>query len=137
MDSYEDSQSHSRNKTHRSFSHLSLSLGVAASEKDPELRMGRRKVEIRRIEDKGSRQVTFSKRRSGLIKKARELSVLCDVEIALLVFSSRGRLYEFCSGDRYLMISFQSFRSFIFFCQLCHVLGSPCAFFLFPFMVCF
>ena len=49
-----------------------------------------------------SRQVTFSKRRSGLMKKARELSVLCDVEIALFVFSGRGMLYEFCSGDRYL-----------------------------------
>lgn len=63
--------------------------------------MGRRKLEIKRIEDKSSRQVTFSKRRNGLIKKARELSILCDVEVALLVFSSHGRLYEFCSGSRY------------------------------------
>ncbi|OMO88139.1 Transcription factor, MADS-box [Corchorus olitorius] len=63
--------------------------------------MGRRKVEMKRIEDKSSRQVTFSKRRSGLIKKARELSVLCDVEIALVIFSSRGRLYEFSSAERY------------------------------------
>ncbi|PKI42286.1 hypothetical protein CRG98_037337 [Punica granatum] len=62
--------------------------------------MGRKKLEMKRIEDKSSRQVTFSKRRSGLIKKARELSILCDVEVALLVFSSRGRLYEFCSGNR-------------------------------------
>lgn len=54
---------------------------------------------LKRIEDKSSRQVTFSKRRSGLIKKARELSVLCDVEIALCVFSSRGKLYEFSSGN--------------------------------------
>ncbi|OWM89776.1 MADS-box protein FLOWERING LOCUS C-like isoform X1 [Punica granatum] len=61
--------------------------------------MGRKKLEMKRIEDKSSRQVTFSKRRSGLIKKARELSILCDVEVALLVFSSRGRLYEFCSGN--------------------------------------
>ncbi|XP_022776351.1 agamous-like MADS-box protein AGL70 [Durio zibethinus] len=61
--------------------------------------MGRRKVEMKRIEDKSSRQVTFSKRRSGLIKKAHELSVLCDVEIALVIFSSRGRLYEFSSAD--------------------------------------
>ncbi|XP_007043954.2 PREDICTED: agamous-like MADS-box protein AGL27 isoform X1 [Theobroma cacao] len=61
--------------------------------------MGRRKVQMKRIEDKSSRQVTFSKRRSGLIKKARELSVLCDVEIALVIFSSRGRLYEFSSAD--------------------------------------
>lgn len=52
---------------------------------------------MKRIEDKSSRQVTFSKRRSGLIKKARELSVLCDVEVALIVFSRSGRLYEFCS----------------------------------------
>ncbi|KAK4779617.1 hypothetical protein SAY87_015723 [Trapa incisa] len=61
--------------------------------------MGRRKLEMKRIEDKSSRQVTFSKRRSGLIKKARELSILCDVEVALLVFSSHGRLFEFCSGN--------------------------------------
>ncbi|KAI6692205.1 hypothetical protein NL676_019915 [Syzygium grande] len=66
--------------------------------------MGRRKVEIRRIADKSSRQVTFSKRRGGLMKKARELSVLCDVDVALAVFSSRGKLYEFCSGDSFTNI---------------------------------
>lgn len=61
--------------------------------------MGRRKIEIKKIEDKSSRQVTFSKRRSGLIKKAKELSVLCDVDVALLIFSNGGRLYEFFSGS--------------------------------------
>ncbi|KAE8710266.1 Flowering locus C, putative isoform 2 [Hibiscus syriacus] len=66
--------------------------------------MGRRKLEIKRIEDKNSRQVTFSKRRSGLFKKARELSVLCDVEIALVIFSSRGRLYEFSGGKSLVKI---------------------------------
>ncbi|PWA76612.1 K-box region and MADS-box transcription factor family protein [Artemisia annua] len=60
--------------------------------------MGRRKLEMKRIEDKNSRQVTFSKRRTGLIKKARQLSVLCDVDIAVLVFSAHGKLYESCSG---------------------------------------
>ncbi|PWA67518.1 Transcription factor, MADS-box [Artemisia annua] len=60
--------------------------------------MGRRKLEMKRIEDKNSRQVTFSKRRTGLMKKARQLSVLCDVDIAVLVFSARGKLYESCSG---------------------------------------
>ncbi|XP_071709349.1 truncated transcription factor CAULIFLOWER D-like [Rutidosis leptorrhynchoides] len=59
--------------------------------------MGRRKLEIKRIEDKSSRQVTFSKRRSGLIKKARHFSVLCDVDIAVIVFSATGKLYDFCS----------------------------------------
>ncbi|XP_059445402.1 agamous-like MADS-box protein AGL27 [Corylus avellana] len=61
--------------------------------------MGRKKVVLKRIEDKSSRQVTFSKRRNGLMKKARELSILCDVQVALIVFSSRGKLYEFCSGN--------------------------------------
>ncbi|CAL1405077.1 unnamed protein product [Linum trigynum] len=56
-------------------------------------------VELRRIEDAASRQVTFSKRRSGLLKKARELSVLCDAEIAVIVFSQRGRLSEFSNHD--------------------------------------
>ncbi|KAL5541182.1 hypothetical protein UlMin_042655 [Ulmus minor] len=61
--------------------------------------MGRRKLQIKRIADRHNRQVTFSKRRSGLMKKAHELSVLCDVEIALVVFSGHGRQYEFCSGE--------------------------------------
>ncbi|NP_001290491.1 MADS-box transcription factor 6 [Elaeis guineensis] len=59
--------------------------------------MGRGRVELKRIENKINRQVTFSKRRSGLLKKAYELSVLCDAEIALIIFSSRGKLYEFGS----------------------------------------
>ncbi|KAL2337407.1 hypothetical protein Fmac_011853 [Flemingia macrophylla] len=57
--------------------------------------MGRGRVELKRIENKINRQVTFSKRRNGLLKKAYELSVLCDAEVALIIFSSRGKLYEF------------------------------------------
>ncbi|XP_045818938.1 agamous-like MADS-box protein MADS2 [Trifolium pratense] len=60
--------------------------------------MGRGKVELKRIENKINRQVTFAKRRNGLLKKAYELSVLCDAEVALIIFSNRGKLYEFCSG---------------------------------------
>ncbi|RWW23231.1 hypothetical protein BHE74_00038601 [Ensete ventricosum] len=59
--------------------------------------MGRGRVELKRIENKINRQVTFSKRRNGLLKKAYELSVLCDAEVALIIFSSRGKLYEFGS----------------------------------------
>ncbi|KAJ6700021.1 AGAMOUS-LIKE MADS-BOX PROTEIN AGL15 [Salix purpurea] len=59
--------------------------------------MGRGKIEIKRIENLNSRQVTFSKRRNGLLKKARELSVLCDAEVAVIIFSSTGKLYEFSS----------------------------------------
>lgn len=61
--------------------------------------MGRGRVELKRIENKINRQVTFAKRRNGLLKKAYELSVLCDSEVALIIFSSRGKLYEFCSGS--------------------------------------
>uniref|UniRef100_A0A0D3H2I1 MADS-box domain-containing protein n=2 Tax=Oryza barthii TaxID=65489 RepID=A0A0D3H2I1_9ORYZ len=59
--------------------------------------MGRGRVELKRIENKINRQVTFAKRRNGLLKKAYELSVLCDAEVALIIFSNRGKLYEFCS----------------------------------------
>nr|QIZ31310.1 agamous-like MADS-box protein AGL11 [Larix kaempferi] len=57
--------------------------------------MGRGKIQLKRIENTINRQVTFSKRRNGLLKKAYELSVLCDVEMGLIVFSPRGKLYEF------------------------------------------
>ena len=62
--------------------------------------MVRGKTEMKRIENTTSRQVTFSKRRGGLLKKAFELSVLCDAEVALIIFSSKGKLYEF-SNSRY------------------------------------
>ncbi|KAG7033510.1 Agamous-like MADS-box protein AGL18, partial [Cucurbita argyrosperma subsp. argyrosperma] len=65
--------------------------------KTPKSDMGRGRVEIKKIENINSRQVTFSKRRNGLMKKAKELSVLCDAEVAIVVFSSTGRLYEFSS----------------------------------------
>jgi MADS-box transcription factor len=58
---------------------------------------------LNRIENKINRQVTFSKRRNGLLKKAYELSVLCDAEVALIIFSSRGKLYEFGSA-RYIFL---------------------------------
>lgn len=54
---------------------------------------------MKRIENATSRQVTFSKRRSGLLKKAFELSVLCEAEVALIIFSPRGKLYEFASSS--------------------------------------
>nr|AIZ95436.1 MADS40 [Apostasia odorata] len=57
--------------------------------------MGRGKIAIRRIDNSATRQVTFSKRRNGLLKKARELAILCDAEVGLIVFSSTGRLYDF------------------------------------------
>ena len=67
--------------------------------------MVRGKTQMKRIENATSRQVTFSKRRNGLLKKAFELSVLCDAEVALIVFSTRGKLYEF-SSSRYSILNF-------------------------------
>nr|AMO12831.1 PISTILLATA-like MADS-box transcription factor PI-2 [Lithachne humilis] len=59
--------------------------------------MGRGKIEIKRIENSTNRQVTFSKRRNGILKKAREISVLCDAEVGVVIFSSGGKLYDYCS----------------------------------------
>ena len=65
--------------------------------------MGRGKVELKRIEDNGSRHVSFSKRRNGLMKKAHELAVLCDVDVGLFVFSpGNNRLYEYSTSERFL-----------------------------------
>ncbi|RAL55004.1 hypothetical protein DM860_013700 [Cuscuta australis] len=64
--------------------------------------MVRGRVELKRIENKINRQVTFAKRRNGLLKKAYELSVLCEAEVALIIFSNRGKLYEFCSSSSML-----------------------------------
>ncbi|XP_026386515.1 agamous-like MADS-box protein AGL9 homolog isoform X2 [Papaver somniferum] len=64
--------------------------------------MGRGRVELKLIENKINRQVTFAKRRNGLLKKAYELSVLCDAEVALIIFSSKGKLYEYCSSSSML-----------------------------------
>uniref|UniRef100_A0A103XCM2 Transcription factor, K-box n=1 Tax=Cynara cardunculus var. scolymus TaxID=59895 RepID=A0A103XCM2_CYNCS len=61
--------------------------------------MVRGKTQMRRIENATSRQVTFSKRRNGLLKKAFELSVLCDAQVALIIFSPRGKLCEFASSS--------------------------------------
>jgi MADS-box transcription factor len=64
--------------------------------------MGRGKVQLKRIENKINRQVTFSKRRSGLLKKAHEISVLCDAEVGLIIFSTNGKLYEFATDSWYV-----------------------------------
>ncbi|XP_054817477.1 agamous-like MADS-box protein AGL104 [Prosopis cineraria] len=73
--------------------------------------MGRVKLQIKKIENATNRQVTFSKRRSGLVKKAYELSVLCDVDVALIIFSPSGKASLFSGGksiedifERYLKL---------------------------------
>ncbi|XP_019431648.1 PREDICTED: agamous-like MADS-box protein AGL29 [Lupinus angustifolius] len=61
--------------------------------------MGRRKIEIKMVKDTNTRQVTFSKRRTGLFKKANELSILCGAEVAIVVFSPGNKPYSFGHPD--------------------------------------
>lgn len=61
--------------------------------------MGRRKIEIKAIKDDRNRSVTFLKRKGGLFKKAHELSVLCSVDVTVIIFGHNKKLYEFSSAD--------------------------------------
>lgn len=90
--------------------------------------MGRGKITISRIENRTTRQVTFAKRRAGLIKKTHELSVLCDAQIGLVIFSSTGKMFQYCSessrwwtstyyyfcGSHFSLLCFDGFACFIF-----------------------
>lgn len=61
--------------------------------------MGRKKIKIQPLTDDRNRQVTFVKRKFGLMKKAYELSVLCDCEIALIIFNHNNKLVQYASSD--------------------------------------
>ncbi|GAV66605.1 SRF-TF domain-containing protein, partial [Cephalotus follicularis] len=60
---------------------------------------GRQKIEIKKIEKVSHRQVTFSKRREGLFKKAGEISILCGAQTAVIVFSESEKAYSFSNPD--------------------------------------
>lgn len=77
--------------------------------------MGRVKLKIKKLENSSGRQVTYSKRRAGILKKAKELSILCDIDLVLLMFSPTGKP-TLCVGDRrYLLILHLYFIYFLFF----------------------
>jgi len=61
--------------------------------------MGRKKITIKKITDERNRQVTFSKRKFGLMKKAYELSVLCGCEVGLIMFTANNKLFQYASSD--------------------------------------
>lgn len=61
--------------------------------------MGRGKIEIKKIENATNRQVTYSKRRNGIFKKAKELTVLCDSKISLIMLSSTRKYHEYTSPN--------------------------------------
>ncbi|MCL7029865.1 hypothetical protein MKW94_004336, partial [Papaver nudicaule] len=60
--------------------------------------MGRGKIEIKKIESSTSRQVTYSKRRNGILKKAKEISILCDANVSLVMISEAGSIDEYSSS---------------------------------------
>ncbi|XXG81684.1 hypothetical protein AAC387_Pa09g2259 [Persea americana] len=66
--------------------------------------MGRRKIKIRRLENTSARQITYSKRKAGLAKKAMELSVLCDINVALVMFSPAGKPTSYIGGNKTLSV---------------------------------
>lgn len=62
--------------------------------------MGRKKLPLQLIENPVLRQVKFSKRKSGILKKASELSILCDTDVGLVMFSCTGQLASYASNGR-------------------------------------
>jgi len=73
--------------------------------------MGRKKIAITRLTDERNRQITFSKRKGGLLKKAYELSILCDVEIAVVMITSNNKLYQYASSNmNSILIRYTEFK---------------------------
>ncbi|XP_059069595.1 MADS-box protein AGL24 [Cryptomeria japonica] len=66
--------------------------------------MGRERIKLKKIEKVRARHVTSSKRRKGLIKKAKEVSVLCDADVGLITFSATGRLFEYSTSSMKMIL---------------------------------
>lgn len=95
-------------KSHLHCLHLHLNRREKKIDQNSSLKMGRGKIEIKKIENTTSRQVTYSKRRSGILKKARELTVLCDAQISIIMFSNTNKHYEYCSPSTELVSLFEN-----------------------------
>lgn len=61
--------------------------------------IGRQRIEIKQLEEESKKQVTFSKRRAGMFKKAAELCILCGAEIAVIAYSTHGNVFCFGHPD--------------------------------------
>ncbi|PHT29741.1 Agamous-like MADS-box protein AGL62 [Capsicum baccatum] len=72
----------------------------------PRRRKGRKRVDIVKMENESNLQVTFSKHRAGLFKKASELCTLCGAEIAIVVFSpgKANKVYSFSHPSVELLV---------------------------------
>ena len=67
--------------------------------------MGRRKIDIVRIENERHRQVTYTKRKAGLLKKATELAILCDAQVAVIIFSQSQKLSVYSSAPMDMLLN--------------------------------
>ncbi len=60
-------------------------------------KMGKVKIETKKLEEENNRRSTFAKRGNGVLKKACELSILCDTDVAIIAFSPTGELLYYCN----------------------------------------
>ncbi|XP_073306532.1 floral homeotic protein DEFICIENS-like [Primulina huaijiensis] len=72
--------------------------------------MARGQIQIKRIENQTNRQVTYSKRRNGLFKKAQELTVLCDAKVSIIMISSTQKLHEYISPSSTIKQLFDQYQ---------------------------
>lgn len=77
--------------------------------------MGRGKIEIKLIENHTNRQVTYSKRRNGIFKKAQELTVLCDAKVSLIMLSNTGKMHEYISPTTTYVLSLSLIKPYFYF----------------------
>ncbi|KAL5786451.1 hypothetical protein ACOSQ2_008843 [Xanthoceras sorbifolium] len=62
--------------------------------------MGRKKLLIKRLKSLKARQAEYSKRKISILKKARKLSMLCDVDLALIMSSPSGKPFVFVGRNK-------------------------------------
>ncbi|XP_069578165.1 serum response factor-like isoform X2 [Brachyistius frenatus] len=99
--------------------HSGVSPGVAGVKPGKKTR-GRVKIKMEFIDNKLRRYTTFSKRKTGIMKKAYELSTLTGTQVLLLVASETGHVYTFATRKLQPMITSETGKALI---QTC--LNSP------------
>ena len=90
--------------------------------------MGRNKIKIERIESERKRTATYTKRSHGLIKKAMELSILCDCEVSLFIFTNEKLVVYSSREVKDTLIKFVEFKSNYYSysnADVCGAHGSP------------
>ncbi|KAL1242764.1 Serum response factor [Trichinella spiralis] len=74
---------------------------------------GRVKIKMEFIDNKLRRYTTFSKRKTGIMKKAYELSTLTGTQVMLLVASETGHVYTFATKKLQPMITSEAGKALI------------------------